>query len=149
VPAIRAVAAYIKSTVGKNALELITPWRDMNLWHGRPHRYSAAIERQHGVGAAGNDHIHWAAALGGLVTKLSGITDRLGTMLPMPVRLFDKGGAWPSGTLGANMSGRTEYVSTGVGGGIVVNIYGPVASAREAEDLVVRGVRSAQRKKRL
>jgi hypothetical protein len=44
-----------------------------------------------------------------------------------PVRLFDKGGLWPSGTLGANMSGRTEYVDpTGRGGSrtyqITVNV---------------------------
>jgi TP901 family phage tail tape measure protein len=34
-----------------------------------------------------------------------------------PIRLFDKGGLWPSGTLGANLSGRTEYVEPGGAGG--------------------------------
>jgi TP901 family phage tail tape measure protein len=39
-----------------------------------------------------------------------------GGLFGRPVRLFDNGGAWPSGTLGANMSGRTEYVDDGRGG---------------------------------
>lgn len=29
------------------------------------------------------------------------------------IRSFDRGGPWPSGTIGANTSGRTEYVSSG------------------------------------
>lgn len=49
-----------------------------------------------------------ARAMGGLIGQLAGA----------PVRLFDNGGMWPSGTLGANLSGRTEYVDpTGRGGG--------------------------------
>lgn len=44
-----------------------------------------------------------------------------------PIRLFDKGGLWPSGTLGANLSGRTEYVDpSGRGGGVrnyTINTY--------------------------
>jgi hypothetical protein len=44
-----------------------------------------------------------------------------------PIRLFDRGGLWPSGTLGANMSGRTEYVDPSGRGGartyqITVNV---------------------------
>lgn len=106
VPAIRAVAAYIRSTVGRNALELITPWRDMDLLRGRPHRYSDQVHDQHaGTGNfRGNAHIHWAARLGGLVEKLNN--------MPI-VKLLDRGGAWPSGTLGMNRSGHTEHVLTG------------------------------------
>lgn len=119
VPAIRAVAAYIKSTVGRNALELITPWRDMNLLRGKPHRYSAAIERQHGVGSAGNDHVHWAARLGGLVDRLSS----------MPVmKLLDRGGSWPSGTIGVNASGHTEQVLTGGPDGDVADLKALLAA---------------------
>jgi TP901 family phage tail tape measure protein len=35
---------------------------------------------------------------------------RDGGLFDQPIRLFDSGGYWPSGTLGANLSGRTEYV---------------------------------------
>lgn len=59
------------------------------------------------------------------------------------VRLFDDGGYWPSGTLGANMSGRTEYVDPkgrGGGGGTTINnwnFYGPVSSKQGAQDMVL------------
>lgn len=65
-----------------------------------------------------------------------------GGQLPK-VQLFDKGGYWPTGTLGANMSGRTEYVNPpgqGSGGGDVTNnfnFYGPVASKQGAQDMVL------------
>jgi hypothetical protein len=62
----RAVAEWIAKTYGKNTLELITPWRDLMLWHGKPHKYSHAIEAQHGV-FGNNAHIHWAYDNGGLL----------------------------------------------------------------------------------
>lgn len=101
-PPVRALAAWIRSIFGGRTKELITPFQDLNLHNGRPHRYTGAVWNQHNF-AGGNAHVHWAAQLGGLISKLSG----------MPIKLFDNGGAWPSGTLGANMSGSTEYVSTG------------------------------------
>jgi hypothetical protein len=61
----RKIAQWIKANYGKRTLELITPWRDMMLHRGKPHRFSRAVERQHGVGNAGNDHIHWAYDEGG------------------------------------------------------------------------------------
>lgn len=40
-----------------------------------------------------------------------------GGLLGRPIQLFDQGGMWRSGTLGANLSGHTEYVDpTGRGG---------------------------------
>ncbi len=80
----RAIANWIYSNAAGNTAELITPWRDRMLWHGKPHKYSAAIERQHGVGSAGNDHIHWS--------------------------VYDQGGMLPSGKAAINMSGRPERV---------------------------------------
>lgn len=65
VPAKRTVAEWIAATYGKNTLELITPWRDLMLYKGKPHKYSEAVERQHGVGRASNDHVHWAFDDGG------------------------------------------------------------------------------------
>lgn len=62
----RPVAEWIARTYGKNTLELITPWRDLMLWHGKPHKYSRAIEAQHGV-FGNNAHIHWAYDNGGLL----------------------------------------------------------------------------------
>lgn len=71
-PPMRKYAEWILQNFGKNVTELITPWRELNYWHGKPHKYRADIERQHGVGAAGNDHVHWAMKNGGLVSGLGG-----------------------------------------------------------------------------
>lgn len=51
------------------------------------------------VGAFANVGV--ARASGGLIPDMIG----------HGIRLFDQGGYWPSGTLGANLSGRTEYVN--------------------------------------
>ncbi len=61
----RTIAEWIYRNYGPSTLELITPFREFNLLRGRPHRYSERIERQHGVGSAGNDHVHWAYDSGG------------------------------------------------------------------------------------
>jgi hypothetical protein len=98
-PPNRALAAWIRGTYGGKTKELITPFQDLNLHNGRPHRYTGAVWNQHNF-AGGNAHVHWAARDGGLVTGKTG----------MPVKLFDQGGFWPSGTAGINLSGRTEYV---------------------------------------
>lgn len=60
----REVAEWLARTFGKNTLELITPWRDLMLWHGKPHKYGRDIEAQHGVFGK-NRHIHWAYDQGG------------------------------------------------------------------------------------
>jgi TP901 family phage tail tape measure protein len=96
-PAYRPLAQWIKGTYGARTKELITPWQDLNLHNGKPHTYTGAVWNQHNF-AGGNAHVHWAAALGGLISKMSG------------VKVFDSGGAWAPGTIGVNTSGRTEYV---------------------------------------
>jgi hypothetical protein len=81
-----------------------------------------------------------------------------GGLLDSKVRLFDSGGFWPSGTLGANLSGRTEYVQPRVGesAGEDTFIFAEgafsgaiVANTNQAEDLVVSAIKSAKRKRRL
>jgi hypothetical protein len=63
-------------------------------------------DRARRVGAFANTGV--ARAGGGLIPELLG----------RGIRLFDSGGPWPTGTLGANLSGHTEYVdSTGRGAG--------------------------------
>lgn len=82
---------------------------------------------------------------------------RQGGLFQEPVRLFDKGGFWPSGTLGANLSGRTEYVhpnAGGPGGDTFIFAEGAfsgaiMAGSDQAEDLVVSAIKSAKRKRRL
>ncbi|MEU7978253.1 hypothetical protein AB0B63_06945 [Micromonospora sp. NPDC049081] len=99
VPPIHDVAEWIYTNMRKVTRELITPWPEYNLLNGKKHRYTGAVWNQHNF-AGGNAHDHWAARLGGVVPR-------------MPARLFDGGGDWPSGTVGVNLSGRTEHVSTG------------------------------------
>lgn len=80
-----------------------------------------------------------------------------GGLFGKPIKLFDQGGYWPSGTLGANLSGRTEYVDpTGAGpGGLTLNFYegafsgAIMTNSRQAEDLVVNGIISGVRSRRI
>jgi tape measure domain-containing protein len=55
----RALAAWIRATFGSKTKELISPWNDLNLNNGRPHRYTGAVWNQHNF-AGGNAHVHWA-----------------------------------------------------------------------------------------
>lgn len=94
---IREIALAIKNTFGKNVTELITPWPELDLWHGAFHDYSPALDAQHGVGSAGNDHVHWAMKLGGVLKRFG---------------LFDQGGWLNSGGIAVNMSRKPEAVLT-------------------------------------
>lgn len=64
VPAIRAVAQWIRGHFGPGTLELITPWRELDLRNGRPHHYDNAVHQQH---SGGNAHVHWAYDQGGML----------------------------------------------------------------------------------
>lgn len=66
VPPKRSVAEWIAANYGRSTLELITPWRDLMLYKGRPHKYSRDVEAQHGV-FGDNAHIHWAYDQGGML----------------------------------------------------------------------------------
>jgi hypothetical protein len=65
-PPRRDVAQWIRSNYGAKTKELITPYNDLNLHNGRPHRYTGAIWNQHNF-AGGNAHDHWAYNKGGPV----------------------------------------------------------------------------------
>lgn len=101
-------ARFLNAAFGTKLRELITPWNDLNIHNGRPHRYSGAVWNQHNF-AGGNAHIHAAMAQGG--------------------RIFDNGGAWPSGTVGYNMSGRTEQVLNGDATDRIVSLLSAILSA--------------------
>jgi tape measure domain-containing protein len=59
VPAIRAVAMWIRQHFGSSTKELITPWPELDLRNGKFHDYDYAIDAQHGV-YGNNAHVHWA-----------------------------------------------------------------------------------------
>jgi len=65
-PPRRDVAQWIRSNFGARTKELITPYNDLNIWNGKPHRYTGAVWNQHNF-AGGNPHDHWAFNQGGLV----------------------------------------------------------------------------------
>lgn len=65
-PPRRDVAQWIRNTYGAQTKELITPFNDLNLHNGKPHRYTGAIWNQHNF-AGGNAHDHWAFNQGGIV----------------------------------------------------------------------------------
>ncbi len=58
-PPVRALALWIRQTFGARTKELITPWNELNLHNGQPHKYTGAVWNQHNF-AGGNAHVHWA-----------------------------------------------------------------------------------------
>jgi hypothetical protein len=85
-PPRRDVAAWIRSNYGGRTKELITPYNDLNLHNGKPHRYTGAIWNQHNF-AGGNAHDHWAFNQGGLVDvmkmlNMNTLAPRQSTSLP-------------------------------------------------------------------
>jgi hypothetical protein len=129
---VHAWALYLNSRFGSQLRELITPWNELNINNGRPHRYTGAIWNQHNF-AGGNAHIHAAMAGGGIIGE--------------PV-------------FGVGASGRTysfgergpETVVPGVrrgGDTYVFNFAHPVEGERAMTNLVVKAVRTAQRERRL
>jgi hypothetical protein len=127
----RTLARRWHDTYGPRTKEEITPWRQYDIWNGRPHHYSAALHAQH---SGGNAHVHIAMAKGG------------------PVQLMDRGGTLAPGlNLAYNGTGHDERLVRADRGGdtFVFNISGPVTSAQAAEDMVVEAVKRARRKRRL
>jgi hypothetical protein len=66
IPPRRDVAQWIRDNYGSRTKELITPFNDINLHNGKPHRYTGAVWNQHNF-RGGNAHDHWAYRQGGLV----------------------------------------------------------------------------------
>jgi hypothetical protein len=60
------IAAWIRSHFMAGTRELISPWNDLNLLDGNPHRYSGAVWMTHNF-AGGNPHVHWAYDEGGML----------------------------------------------------------------------------------
>ena len=108
IKAVLAWARFLNAAFGSRLRELITPWNELNIHNGQPHRYSGAVWNQHNF-AGGNAHIHAAMAQGG--------------------RIFDGGGAWPSGTMGFNLSGRTEQVLNGDATDKIVSLLSAILAA--------------------
>ncbi len=84
-PPRRDVAAWIRSNYGAKTKELITPYNDLNLHNGKPHRYTGAIWNQHNF-QGGNAHDHWAFNQGGLVDIMKNLTPNQNTELPSAPR---------------------------------------------------------------
>lgn len=85
----------------------------------------------------------------------TGVARANGGLIPgKGIRLFDSGGFWPSGTLGANMSGRTEYVKpagAGRGGDIHIHLHndGVIGSQDELDRWLATSVTRLKRQKKL
>jgi phage-related protein len=135
-PPSRALASWIRTRFGKNTKELITPFQDLNLLNGRPHTYTGAVWNQHNF-AGGNSHVHWAAALGGLIGKRSGLN--------LPFGAYDTGGLLPRGlSLAYNGTGAPERV----GGGdthIHLHNHGVIGSQRDMDRWLAAGIDRVQR----
>jgi hypothetical protein len=58
-PPSHALAKFFHDNYMARLKELITPWNELNVWNGRPHRYTGAIWNQHNF-AGGNAHDHVA-----------------------------------------------------------------------------------------
>jgi phage-related protein len=132
-----ALATFLAS---RRPLELIhrTNRRDYAYTRGRNKgSFNNALMQAH------RNHIHIAMAEGGLLSRATG----------MPLRLFDSGGAWPTGTLGANLSGRTEYVSTDASTERSIEIHihnsGVIGSQSDLDLWLEKGVKRLRKQRRL
>lgn len=118
----------------------------------------------HMMGRVGNQNFESTGSVGVHLKNTRSLSDfanighyRSGGVFGEPIRLFDQGGLWPSGTLGANLSGRTEYVDPkpgATGGDTFVFQSGAFSGAimtnsKQAEDLVVTAINSAKKRRRL
>jgi TP901 family phage tail tape measure protein len=76
-----------------------------------------------------------------------------GGLFDSKVRLFDQGGYWPSGTLGANLSGHTEYVRPGGAGAGETHFHfhnhGVIGSQAETDRWLEKGVKRLQKERKL
>jgi TP901 family phage tail tape measure protein len=74
-----------------------------------------------------------------------------GGLFGEPIRLFDNGGDWPSGTLGANMSGRTEYVNANGRGGdtFVFENHGVIGSQSELDRWLAAGIKRLKKDRKI
>jgi hypothetical protein len=82
-------------------------------------------------------------AEGGLLSRAAG----------MPLKLFDSGGPWPTGTIGANLSGKTEYVSTDASTERAIEIHihnsGVIGSQGDLDLWLEKGVKRLRKQRRL
>lgn len=118
---------WLHDVWGSRLLELITPWRELNMWHGRPHRFSYAVEAQHGVFGR-NRHIHAAMDDGGprvLMPGLNVIPNNTGR--PEPIAALDR---MPAGE-------------------VHFHFHGPVASKRAAQDMVLEAYQALVRSRKI
>jgi TP901 family phage tail tape measure protein len=122
-------------TYGPRTTEEITPWRQYDVWHGRPHHYSSAIHRQH---SGGNAHVHIAMAGGGIIPEpvvgvgASGRTYSFAENGPervLPTYATPSGG-------GAGGGGRTLVVNVSVA---------PLSHPREVGRQVVDAIQAYER----
>lgn len=67
-PPSRPLAEFFHAKYMHSLKELITPYNDLNVWNGKPHRYTGAIWNQHNF-AGGNAHDHVAMRNGGTITE--------------------------------------------------------------------------------
>jgi hypothetical protein len=111
--------------------ELISPYQRYNIHNGQRHTYTGAVWNQHNF-AGGNAHDHIAMANGGVIGE--------------PV--FGVGRSGRSYSFGEQ---GPETVTPGVGGGLtlVINVSGPVASKKAAEDLMLSAYNSLVAKRKI
>jgi hypothetical protein len=128
---VRRWAEFIRAIYGPRLKELITPYQDLNMHNGKPHRYTGAVWNQHNF-AGGNAHIHAALDDGGIRMLKPGynvVPNWTGKLEPI--------------------AGPNAMAAMAGGGDIVLHFHGPVSSKQGAEDMVVAAIESARRKRRI
>jgi hypothetical protein len=129
IPPVKAWAQFLATAYGARLRELITPWQEFNRHNGRRHAYTGAVWNQHNF-AGGNAHIHAAM-------------DRGGYLMPGWNPPLYNGTGRPEPVIPAQTLDQLQQP-------ITVNLYNAVvASERACEDMVVKAVTSAKRKRRI
>ena len=146
-PPSRALAARIKATYGRQTQELITPFQDLNLLRGRPHRYTGAVWNQHNF-PGGNAHVHWGANTGGKVDRNSGLLPNLSQITTADFGSVTLAKGW---NLIGNGTGAPEPLARPdmAGGEKHFHFHGPVGSTREAKRFVLEALVELQHERKL
>lgn len=132
---VQAWAQFLNARYGGQLRELITPWNELNILNGRPHRYTGAVWNQHNF-AGGNAHIHAAMANGGTIREPVFGVGRSGRTYSFAERGSEN--VWPHGGVEAVVQRLDALIASGSGGETHVHLHNSRATVGQVEAMFQR-----------
>lgn len=127
---VQAWAQFLNAQYGGQLKELITPWNELNILNGRPHRYTGAVWNQHNF-AGGNAHIHAAFAAGGTIPEPVFGIGRSGRTYSFGERGSEN--VWPHGGVEAVVQRLDALIDVGARGENHIHLHNSRASVAAVE----------------